>query len=136
MAAETASVLDLQSQSFASLKSVNVHLKDWNENSFKEYSRYYVKRGAANDENLFGRFNANRQWNRSFGITYPREYSTDMITQFSLLCQKKSTTDENICKDREKVICGQLPATKAEIMNGKLYFRFACKMPRFWINYG
>ena len=118
MAAETASVLDLQSQSFASSKSVNVHLKDWNEN--KQFlrilsSRYYVKRGAANDEKLFGRFNANRQWNRSFGITYPREYSTDMITQFSLLCQKKSTTDEDICKDREKVICGQLPATKAEI---------------------
>ena len=31
----------------------------------------------------------------------------------------------------EKVIWDQLPATKAEIMDGKLYFRFACKMPRF-----
>ena len=59
-------------------------------NSFKEYSvnTHNVKRRAATDERLFGRFDANREWKQNqTHITseyyYPqiyisREYSTDM----------------------------------------------------------
>ena len=59
-------------------------------NSFKEYSvnTHNIKRRAATDERLFGRFDANREWKQNqTHITseyyYPqiyisREYSTDM----------------------------------------------------------
>ena len=80
MAAETANVRDLPNQSFASLKSSWTFKRLKMERILR--SCYDVKRRAASNESLFGRFIVNGQWNRIFRITYYHvlfyEYSTDV----------------------------------------------------------